>query len=215
MGSNVPKIGADDIAGCYLGSDEIEKIYLGSDLVYENTLPEPEYWTTSFTWDRSKITKTNYQEASSQLIPSDKDVECFLKFVFNNATIQSSPNVLLHTGSGWNLFNTQWITGSTLHFTIDGSPWADTQINGLTIDTTSDTVYTRYKLIGNHAWYEVSRDKVNWTGVDASKSRSSGYTDLWFMRHASDAYPAPEGCYIDTTESYIKVDGKYMVYPYV
>lgn len=35
MESNIPKIGTNDIVGCYLGSTEVEKIYLGSNIIYE------------------------------------------------------------------------------------------------------------------------------------------------------------------------------------
>lgn len=35
MGSNMPKIGTSDIAGCYLGNTEIEKVYLGGNVIYE------------------------------------------------------------------------------------------------------------------------------------------------------------------------------------
>lgn len=38
MGSNIPKIGASDIAGCYIGDTEIEKIYLGSNIIYEKSV---------------------------------------------------------------------------------------------------------------------------------------------------------------------------------
>lgn len=39
MGSNIPKIGNTDIAGCYLGSTEISKMYIGDTLIYGSDEP--------------------------------------------------------------------------------------------------------------------------------------------------------------------------------
>lgn len=48
MGSNIPKIGTSDIAGCYVGNTEIEKIYLGSNVIYEKSVTPTE---KTYTWN--------------------------------------------------------------------------------------------------------------------------------------------------------------------
>lgn len=58
MGSNIPKIGTSDIAGCYVGDTEIEKIYLGSNVIYEKSVTPTE---KTYTWNYELEGDSRYQ----------------------------------------------------------------------------------------------------------------------------------------------------------
>lgn len=96
MGSNIPKIGASDIEGCYLGSDEIEKVYLGSDLIYEKSVTPTE---PSYTWTFDSVfgSPTNVGGVYSGFSTSD-----YLQIYTKNVTTTDIE------------FNLNFTTGSTI-----------------------------------------------------------------------------------------------------
>lgn len=130
MGSNIPKIGVDDIAGCYLGSNEIEKIYLGENVIYAKSSPTPPHLTgvtlhgscTNTNGVLGNFASDSYATIDTPFAPSGASWEIVI--AFNITYIASYQGIMTGLGSS-NYIAPAFCSNNFIKFYAgDGSSWS-------------------------------------------------------------------------------------------
>lgn len=233
MGSNIPKIGTNDIVGCYVGNNEVEKIYLGSDIIYEKSVTPTE---KTYTWNYELVGDSSYQVHVEDQVISNLTYYSYIKlpnkfgvlypdtleavFYFNTGN--------LSTWSDWKSFELRllsngndnspsismraiksgmysfWnMTNTSSSFKSKSSP------NDSIADNTNYRISMAYdKSTGNATveLYNVDTDTSVYSGT-ISVGDAYIYTGDDLIVGVSSNEPAVNGMSIDLNKSYIKVNG--------
>ena len=184
MGSNIPKIGADDIVGCYLGSDEIEKIYLGTNTIYEKSSGEP-----SYVWDLQSYGDVSFVDGVGSNFSSSSYLET--KNYYNDP---NSFEMLLdftlgsQTGSHYVVGNmSNSYAGVRMYY--GNSRSIGVQIGCGGSNTKSHTLSWYWDVGGGNYQLYINYDKANttlhWKFINVStgvETNLTTYTDMTMMR---------------------------------
>lgn len=233
MGSNIPKIGTNDIVGCYVGSTEIEKVYLGSNVIYEKSVGPTE---KTYTWNYQLVGNTKYQVHVENQVISNLTYYSYIKlpnkfgvaypttleavFYFNTGN--------LSTWSTWMNFSLRLLTNgngnspsismrtnngnmySFWNMTNKSGSWkGESSPNNSITDNTNYKMSMEYdKSTGNAIveLYNIDTDTSVYSGT-ISVGDAYIYTGDDLIVGVSSNDPAVNGMSINLNKSYIKVNG--------